>query len=186
MLFRSVEKMIGNANWGSGWEAFASQLSWDLLTSDKGAYVELIGRATPEDPVIGFQTLDPMRCWNTGDPMNPVIYLDRRSGKMHRLQYFQVYHLREMPQHSWENFDLQFCAASRVIRKVQTARNIGIYYDEKTGGRYVRGIHVLSGPNPQELRDALALQSSQEDGRDRKSTRLNSSHIQKSRMPSSA
>ena len=157
--------MVTNAEWGAGWDAFAAQLSWDLLTSDKGAYVELIGRANPEDPVIGFQTLDPMRCWNTGDPSFPVIYQDRRANKMHRLAYFQVYQIREMPQHSHENYNLQFCAASRVIRKVQTSRNIGIYAEEKSGGRYVRGIHVLSGPNPQELKDALALQSAQEDGR---------------------
>ena len=60
---------------------------------------------------------------------------------------------------------------------------------QKDIGEYLEKADVASdaeAAKPRSEQEARELEEAEREGRDRKSTRLNSSHIQKSRMPSSA
>lgn len=165
-----AQQMLQNANLGKGWTDFASQLAMDLLTQDKGAFVELIrAENVPTSPVLGIRVLDALRCWSTGRPESPVIFADQLTGKYIELQWFNVVHLREMPMSpplaGRVIHDLQMCALSRALLHSRTFRSTLEYMDEKVGGRHTRAIHVLSGVAKKELEDAMELQQNLSDQR---------------------
>lgn len=161
----AAHRMMHQANWGKGWKNFASLFALDLLTQDKGAFVETIRSADdPEAPVIGFRNLEASRCWSTGDPERPVVFMEKRSGKLHELKWYQVWHSLEMPM--WSPFhDLQLSALSRTLRACQIWRNIIVYLDEKTGGRHSRALHMVSGLRTDQIKAALEAQQSASDNR---------------------
>ncbi len=152
--------MLQNANWGAGWEDFLIRFTLDLLTTDKGAFVELVREGdSPEAPVIMPVTLDSQRCWPTGIPETPVIYEDADS-KYHLLKWYQVVQMLEMPApvtfaglgHFWR---IQYSALTRILRAAQITKDVGVYNEEKISGRFQRGIHLFSGVTAQEVRDAM-------------------------------
>ena len=81
-------------------------------------------------------------------------------------------------------------ATAKFDEAVDVAVNLGI--DAKKGDQTVRGSVVLPAGTGKKIRVAVfapgdkAAAAKAAGAEDRKSTRLNSSHIQKSRMPSSA
>lgn len=155
-------KLLNGANWGSGWIDFITKLTWDMLTQDKGAFVEIVRAAdSPDAPVIAIKTLQACYCWSTGDPAFPVMFLDRRSGKWHRMAWYQVYHIAELPVHHPLFAGLQISALTRVLRGAQIMNNVSIYEDEKTGGRHTREINIVNGVTKNDLSDAMALQQQQ-------------------------
>lgn len=165
-------ELLLNANWGGGWVEFISLLSMDYLTQDKGAFIELIREADSERaPVVGLRNLDAAMCWSTGNPLQPVIFLDRVSGKYHRLKWYQVRQLRELPMFTG-NFTgtfgryhgMQLCALSRALKGAQIWFNVEQYQQEKTGGRHTRAIHVISGVQKADVEDAMKLQQANADG----------------------
>jgi hypothetical protein len=151
--------MISNCEWGGGWRAFCSSFATDLLTQDKGAFVEIVRLENkPASPVIHFKTLDPAYCWSTGNPEEPVVYLDRIGGKYHRLKWYQVYHVTEWPVHHPVYHGLQYSALTRALAFVRIFRNVLTYIDERTGGRHTRQIHIVGGVQQKALDDAMRLQ----------------------------
>lgn len=164
-LTDAVHEILHSANMGAGWMDFVIRLSIDLYTQDKGAFVEIIREGdSPDSPVIGIQTLDAGRCWHTGNPEEPVIYLDRK-GKYHRLKWYQVRALTEIPTPHETLYGIQMCAVSRVLKMAQRWRNTQIYLDEKTGGRNTRAVHVVSGVADSALQAAIARTKSEADNR---------------------
>lgn len=167
----ACQDMLLSANFGGGWADFISEITMDYLTSDKGAFVELIRTADrPDAPVIGLHALNSLQCWSTGNPEVPVIFWDQLSGQYHRLQWYQVHHLREIPMSSplmnrARVFRLQMCALSRVLLHVKAFRSILEYLDEKTSGRHHKAIHVVAGISRNELQDALTKQENAADAR---------------------
>jgi hypothetical protein len=154
-----AHKILQSANQGAGWENFAAKLSLDLYTQDSGAFVEIIHEkaSRPDSPVIGIQSLDAQRCWPTGRPEEPVVYLDR-DGKFHLMKWWQCVNITEAPSTYELLYGLQYCAMSRVLRACQTERNIEIYEDEKTGGRRTRAIHLVTGVDKDAIEQALNTQ----------------------------
>lgn len=158
------QEMLNNANFGLGWEHFIATLSIDLYTQDNGAFIELTReQRSPEAPVIGLNTLDSARCYQTGNPRTPVLYEDRE-GRMHEMQWFEVVHLMEMPSTAtsgWGGYftRLQYCAFTRVLNAVEILRSIQQYKGEKLGGRNARAVHLLRGVSAEQVQDALSRQS---------------------------
>lgn len=147
--------MLTNANMGRGWYDFASRLSNAFYTSDKGAFVEIIRASrNPSAPVLGIQTLDPVRCWRTDDPEKPVIYQDIK-GRFHQLLWFEVVHLLEMPSTYERLQHIQYSAVTRILSAVQTWKDEQTYLDEKVSGRHTKAIHVVSGVQPSMLETAV-------------------------------
>lgn len=167
-LVTAIQEMLLNSNRGAGWEDFITKLTIDLLTQDLGAYIELIrAKDDPASPVINIATLDAIRCWPTGHPQIPVIYQDRK-GRLHRLAWYQVINVQELPspvEHWWAGslYRLQYCALTRGLRAAQVMKNIAIYNDEKTSGRFQKAVHIVRGVTPQQVRDALTEQTVQAD-----------------------
>jgi len=157
------QDILENACFGGGWQEFIVKFSIDLLTQDSGAFVELIRQTDSEtSPVVGINHLDAGHCWPTGNAETPVIYVDRL-GKMHGLKTHQIVNLHEMPspvEHPQFGplYKLQYCAVTRLLRAAQVLRNITIYKEEKTGGRFNRAIYLVKGITPKQIEDALAKQ----------------------------
>lgn len=156
----AMHDMIANANYGAGWEDFVIRVSHDLYSQDEGAFVELI-REDPnraDSPVVGFAHLDAARCYQTGNLEKPVVFEDVNS-KMHVMPWHNVVHLLEMPaplSSAGPAYCLQYSAVTRALRAAQVLRSIAMYKDEKASGRFMRGIHLLSGVSEASVRDALA------------------------------
>lgn len=167
----AAQKMLLQSNRGKGWESLITQVSMDLYSQDQGAFVELIRDggegATEQSPVINVAHLDSARMFPTGNADEPFWYLDR-VGRFHPLQWFQVVNLLEMPSaievaHSGIFFNLQYSAVTRLLRAAQILRNVAIYNEEKTGGRFERAIHLVKGVTAKQISDAVAMHRSNAD-----------------------
>ena len=132
-------------------------------TQDHGAFMEIVRAGdTEKAPVIGLNHLDAYRCWHSGDPKRPVVYQDRQN-KLHLLEWFQVETFAEMPCAVEGLYGMQYCALTRVLRACQVMRNVMIYQQEKTGGRFNRALHIVKGVSHKQITDALTQQNIQLD-----------------------
>lgn len=140
-----TQHMLNTADFGKGWLAFATKLGIDLLSQDNGAFFEIIRMAdSPDSPAVGIAHLDSSRCLRTGNPEEPVIYTDLQ-GRFHRLKWYQVQELVELPSPIASMRGMQLCAVSRVLRAAQYLRDIGVYLREKVSGDNPNAIHIISG-----------------------------------------
>lgn len=150
------QKILNQANFGKGWAHFVAQISLDLYTQDSGAYFEIIREAdSPGSPVIGIAHLDPSRCYPTGIPDEPVWYQDLH-GRFHKMKWYQVVNLLELPA-TYEGLpDVQYCAVTRMLTQCQIMRDISTYLHEKIGGRNPRAVTLLRGVKAEDMMAALA------------------------------
>lgn len=158
------QTVLAEAEFGSGWQQLIGKVMEDLLTMDRGAFVELL-RATkgPEGPVLGLAHLDSARCFLTGDLREPVVYYDVRSGQPHRLAAHQVLHLVSMSSPDEQMRGVGFSATSRVLRAAQIMRDIWVYRREKLSSRPPRGLLAVKGISKRLLDEAIAQSEEQMD-----------------------
>lgn len=147
-----LQDVFDLANFGEGWHDLIVKTSIDLYTQDNGAFWEIVRDA--RGALIGINHLDSANCYHTGNPEFPVIYVDRM-GKAHLLARNEVITLAEMPAPIERLYGQQYCALSRMLRSVQTRKNIAIFDNEKTGGRNTKAIHLVQGATTQQIRDAM-------------------------------
>lgn len=154
-LEQATMTMLNSCIAGSeqGWIPFISRFSTDFMTQDNGAFVEVIrnGR-TPFSPVIGLGNLDANRCLRTGDPNFPVVYTDF-DGNLHKLAWFQVIAVSDLPSPIETMYGVGLCSVSRVLRYAQILKDISVYKGEKVSGRFARAIHVVGGVSNSDLND---------------------------------
>lgn len=154
---RAVERMLRNADRGNGWQVFVVKVMTDVYTQDNGGFIELIRtKNRPDSPVIGIAHLDSARCFRTGNPEVPVIYLDRQ-GREHKMKWWNVVTVEDMPSPVETMYGAQLCAVSRALRAAQIIRDIAVYKKEKVSGQFARAVHFLSGLTRQNIQDALKL-----------------------------
>jgi hypothetical protein len=146
---------LENSDQGLGWLDLMMKTSIDLYTQDNGAFWEIV-RSTdsPSGAFLGVNHLDAARCTHTGNREAPVIYQDRL-GKLHLLNWYNVVEFAEMPVPIEGFYGLQYCALTRVLKKMQITENIDTFNYEKTGGRHTRQIHLVQGVTSQQLSDAI-------------------------------
>lgn len=153
-----LQDRFENANMGKGWHDLIVKTTIDLSTQDNGAFWEIVReRDRADSPFIAINHLDSARCWHTGDPRAPVVYLDRL-GRYHLLKWYNVIEFAEMPAsiEQMGYYGLQYSALTRMLRKFQIQRNIDTFDYEKTGGRNTKAIHLVKGITTQQLNDAMA------------------------------
>lgn len=88
----------------------------------------------PADLPLGIAHLDAGRCVRTGDLDYPVNYQDRK-GIWHKLAWWQVITLEDMPSPIEDMNGVGLCAVSRVLRVAQVLRDVAVYKHEKLSGR---------------------------------------------------
>lgn len=158
-----MAEVLHGANMGEGWEAFMVEVTIELLTQDKGAFIEIIRMAdSPMAEVVGVQVLDSARCWHTGKLEAPVIYQDV-NGRWHELKWYQVATIAEMPVPHETLYGLQYSAVTRALRAAQLWKNIATYMEEKTAGTMTRAIIIVNGISKSELAQAMTLKQATDD-----------------------
>lgn len=166
-LVNQYQYILETANMGRGWLDLIVRTSIDLYTQDNGAFWEVVRLEDNEkSPFIGLNHLDAARCRHTGNRDFPVVYQDRLGG-LHKLAYYNVIELAEMPapiEGYMGMFGIQYSTLSRLLRKMQTTRNMDLYDYEKTGGRNTQAIHMVKGITSQQLQDAINESKAAADG----------------------
>lgn len=161
-----LQYKLETSNMGAGWHDLITKTTLDLCTQDNGAFIEIVReKDNPSSPFVTLNHLDAGRCWHTGNPKTPVVYQDRL-GRYHLLKWYQVIELAELPA-AYEQiglYGLQYCTLTRLLRKLQTTRNMDIFDYEKTSGRNTKTIHMVKGITSQQLTDAMNTARASEDG----------------------
>lgn len=149
-------RMLTLSGQGIGWQRFFMKVLVDLYTQDNGAFIELIReKSDSSSPVVMLGNLDSGRCERTGDPEFPVVYLDRKN-RWHKLAWYQVATVEEMPAPEETMYGIQMCAVTRCLRAAQILRDIEIYKHEKVSGNFTRAVHIVSGVTSSTLESAQA------------------------------
>lgn len=160
-----LQQILDLANLGEGWHDLILKTSIDLYTQDDGAFWEIVRSSnSPSSPVIGINHLDAGRCYHTGAPEVPVIYLDDK-GKGHILPWYSVVTFVDMPVAIERFYGKQYSALTRLIQRMEITRNLNILDLERTSGREARAIHMVKGITSQQLTDAINIAKATADGR---------------------
>lgn len=156
-----------------GWTSFETAGSQDYYCTDNARFIELIRDPVldsnsifrgPNAPVIGIAHLDSGMCLRTGDPEFPVVYTDR-VGKQHKLAWYEVLPLSEMPSPIAKMNGVQVCAVSRILRAAQIMKSSAVLMDEMISGRNPKKINLVGGVSRTDIEDARKRTSEQADNR---------------------
>lgn len=144
-----------------GWVQFISRHLRDFLTTDNGAFTEII-RSTSAygSRIIGLRHLDSQRCIRTGDAKIPVLYYDRK-GKPHEMKDYQVFSISDMPDPSDAYYGVGVCAASRAYGEIYKLSAIEWYIREKVTGLTPLAIHIVNGVLDKQIRNAVEVTTSE-------------------------
>lgn len=137
----------------SRWYDTAIELARDYCTTDNGGFLEIV-RATKaySSAVIGFVHLSSFRCWRTGNPEIPVIYVDLM-GRLHELKSHQVAEFSDMPNTLMRGIGL--CATSRAWDAIYMDHAVKQYLKEKVTGRRSLGLYLVGGMRQTTVDEAL-------------------------------
>lgn len=151
------QRVLQDAQFGTGWTTFVKQFAADYLRFDGGAYAELIApgdpRRPPTGPITGIAALDSYYCWPTGDPEFPVLYWSR-FGKIHTLHYTRVLHMVDMNDSDQFNPGYGLCALSRAIAVVERQLFMGRYIVSNLDDKPSPGV-VIANNIDQKTRDRM-------------------------------
>lgn len=154
-----IQDQLQYVEHGEGMQSLLSKTALDLFSQDNGAFIEIVRTADDQNaPCVTLNHLDAGRCVRTGRADEPVYYYDWE-GRAHKLKYYQVAIMTEMPSPIEFMRGMQYSAVSRLLRAAQIMRDISIYYREKVSGRFTRAIHFISGISKTAVNDALEKSS---------------------------
>lgn len=128
----------------------------DFLTTDNGAFIEIVRQSSAAgSKIVGLKHLDSIRCYRTGDPERPLVYIDS-AGAHHLLNYDDVIMLSDMPSSRVEFRGYGVCAARRAWETILKMCALETYVREKVSGARNLAIHIVNGISAQQLEGALA------------------------------
>lgn len=140
---------------GQGWARMMSKVVQDSLTQDNGGWIEIVRTEdNPIAPCVALNHMDSGAVWRTGSFDEPILYMDVR-GIWHRMKWYQVIELVDMPSPIQAVRGLQLCAISRVLKMAQSIRDMIVYHQEKVSGQFQKAIHLVSGIQSQVITDTL-------------------------------
>lgn len=174
-LEQSLTDMLNGAISGTdfGWLPFIQRFTEDWHVTDNGAFIELIrdpgidaaSKFKGENaPVIGIANLDSVRCMRTGNPITPVVYLDRKDVR-HKLKWYEVIAVSESPSPIETMYGVGHSAITRIMTVAQIAYAIETFQDEKISGRQYKALHFVSGVSKSEIQDTLDRGQEEADNR---------------------
>jgi hypothetical protein len=153
---KRTQQLLLHADAGAGWVPFVGKVARDYLTTNNGAFIEIV-RASRAigSRIIGINHLDSLRCRRTGDPEIPVIYMDRW-GIEHELRWWQVISLCDMPDPRAESLGQGECAAQRAWRTIVEMAALNRYVFEKVAGRRPLALYFVSGVTTKQIEQVVA------------------------------
>lgn len=147
---KKVQEILKKSDFGRGWQSLIGKISFDLLTCDNGAFIEIVRGKKRSDrnpetaPIVALNHIPSKQVIQTGNPETPVIYQDV-NGILHELKWYEVIPLVEVPIPNEDNKNVQYSFVSRVLEMAETIKAISNYQKEKVTGRFGAAIHVISG-----------------------------------------
>lgn len=158
---RRSRDLMMEADGGQGYVAFLSKHLRDFLTTDNGAFIEVVRSSGADGSrIIGIFHLDSRRCMRTGDPDIPVIYRDRKN-KLHELKAHEVISISDMPEPGDTWFGVGYCAASRAYNSIYRQFAMERYITEKMTGRRPTSLHFVNNINEVGIRNAIETAESE-------------------------
>jgi len=152
------QDMLWNACFGAGWDTFLAKLVKDFTRYDNGAFVELMGAGETWGPLVGpvtnINVLDSLRCYATGDPVYPVIYMDI-NGTLHVLHESRVKRLMDMPDSLETAYPYGECALTRCIGPVQRDILMNRYVELSLDDNPPPGMMLFQNIKDEQLRQAF-------------------------------
>jgi hypothetical protein len=148
---KGMELFNDHTNGGQGWANFVSPTSRIISSPTKVRFIEIdrVDNSKPGSKVTGLYHLDSLRCYLTGDPDKPVIYMDLH-GEFHYLTWWQVYHISDLPNPRNNYFKVGRCAAGRAFRTIRRMVAADSYdYDEMTGRKATKMVLIQGASQPQ-------------------------------------
>ena len=143
---------------GAGWIPEYSKFLIDILTTDNGGFIEIIGEGDPEGPIIGMpislRHWDSRRCTRTANPIYPVLISDDY-GKQFKVHWTRIISMTQMPSSRREMNGVGLSAVSRSIMIAQTLNDIVTYKQERLGSRPHNQLLVGKGITGEEIRQAF-------------------------------
>lgn len=147
-----------SAGFGRGWQVEYTKYLTDLLVTDNGGFMEIIGDGPPDGPIVGrvisMRQLDSARCVRTAHPVFPVLYTDD-DGKMYKLHYTRVLYSSQMPSARKEMNGVGLSAVSRSVMVAQNLLDIYTYKMQRLGSRPHNQLLIGKGITGQEIMLAL-------------------------------
>lgn len=147
--------LIGADGSKVGWVGFISKTLRDFLTTDNGAFIEVVRETKyAGSKIVGLRHLDSVRCVRSGNPDTPVIYRDR-VGRLHEMRDYQVIMFSDMPDPGETYYGTGLSSASRAYNAIYKLSTIEWYLREKVGGLHPLAIHIVNGVLDQQLKGAV-------------------------------
>lgn len=152
----ATQRILNASDLGRGWYSMISKLCLDILCTDNGAFLEIIrdkkrpGQKAENAPILGLANLSSIRCIRTGDPYEPVIYIDNAGG-LHRLKWYEVITFEEIPTTLDSAIGRQICFVSRVLKAAEILKDVNTYNSEKISGRFAKALHLVGGVSQAEI-----------------------------------
>lgn len=157
-LVALYQKVLWASDFGVGWESFIAKTVWDYSVYDAGAFVEILGPGEPDTPLLGmmtgFNVLDSLRCWPTGDPEYPCVYMNEE-GQVYFMHRTRVFRLVDMPQSAITSQAYGKCALSRCIAPVWRDILMNRYVEQNLDDNPPPGITIFKNVNEEEVQAAF-------------------------------
>lgn len=159
-----------NAQFGAGWEVFASRLLEDFFTQDFGGVMELIGPGEPigpiAGPISGVAQLDAGRSYITGNPYYPIMYFSLISGSLHRMHVSRIARFVDSPSPDERYFGIGLCAMSRAVAVASRQAYMQRYIETRVDDKPAPGIMTFQGLTEKQRETAFAAYSRQQQNDD--------------------
>ena len=160
MADEAQESLLEASEYGAGWNIFISKWIQDLVTTDNGAFAEIIGAGSPTGPIIGrpvaLAHLDSCRCRRTRSAEYPVVYQDT-NGKWYKFHYTRVLMASQMASSDVQMNGVGFSSCSSALDTAQGLIDIARYKQEKLGSRPVRQMLVGKNISAEEILNAFYM-----------------------------
>ncbi len=137
--FNNILRFVEN---GAGWRMYASKTALAYYTHDIGAITE-IGRDGPDGPVRSLYTVDPARCYLTGNPGAPLSYTPAQGGKEQNWTDGDFFRVCSLPSTDESLNDLGYCAISRSIQLARLMVAVYEHDQESLGAKAPKGLLLL-------------------------------------------
>jgi len=150
-------------NFDGNYTAGLSKIVRDYLTTDNGAFIEIVRSSSAAgSKVIGLMHLDSLRCYRTGDPKYPLVYIDLK-GFHHVMRAEDVLMFADTPSARSQHYGMGYSAARRAFNTILKLTAIETFVREKISGARNLAIHIVNGISSDQLGQALNSSAAMQD-----------------------